>query len=223
MNRSERRVFAQVHKCFPRKRQYVLREAIHTLAQQGVIEYEAAQASPAKSTGNVWLAQEPFCMVTRSPREEDMLDTICQLERQANIFEAAYEALIEDKKELCETLAERAGELNRKNKEILTLRAELDRVHNEHSSDNHNNCKKDTTMATITLDMESMNVDSLGAKMQGVVIRAEVPDNDLPAFLTLVSKLTTNKEPHVCKCEASNGDKRPGTAAKSTAFAPDVD
>ena len=160
MNRSERRIFEQVRKCFPRKRQYVLREAIHTLAQQGIIEYEAAQASHAKSTVNVWLVQEPFC------------------------------------------------------------------------NDNHNNCKKETPMATITLDMESMSVDTLGAKMQGVVIRAEVPDSDLPDFLTLVSKLTTNKEPHVCKCEASNGDKRPGTAAtytsrdkpaKSDAFAPDVD
>ena len=112
------------------------------------------------------------------------------------------------------------------------------------ASDNHNNGKKETTMATITLDIETMNVDSLGAKMQGVIIRAEVPDSDLPAFLTLVSKLTTNrdlterrKESHVCKCEASNGDKRPGTAAtyhgrgrergtpdKPNAFAPvDVD
>ena len=95
-------------------------------------------------------------------------------------------------------------------------------------------------MATITLDIETMNVDNLGAKMQGVIIRAEVPDSDLPAFLTLVSKLTTNKESHVCKCEASNGDKRPGTAAtysdkvftdqlvsrgkrSGNAFAPNVD
>ena len=75
------------------------------------------------------------------------------------------------------------------------------------------NPTKEQTMATITLDIETMNVDSLGAKMQGVIIRAEVPDSDLPAFLTLVSKLATNKESHVCKCEASNGDKRPGTAA----------
>ena len=79
-------------------------------------------------------------------------------------------------------------------------------------SDNHNNGKKETTMATITLDIETMNVDSLGAKMQGVIIRAEVPDSDLPAFLTLASKLTTNKESHVCKCEVSNGDKRPKTS-----------
>ena len=67
-------------------------------------------------------------------------------------------------------------------------------------------------MATITLDIETMNVDNLGAKMQGVIIRAEVPDSDLPAFLTLVSNLTTNKESHVCKCEVSNGDKRPKTS-----------
>ena len=184
MNRSERRIFTQVRECFPRKRQCVLREAIHTLAQQGIIEYEAAQAFHAKSTVNVWLAQESVYS------ERDSL----------------Y-------------------------REILTLRAELDRVHDERSSDNHSNCKKEIPMATITLDMESMCVDTLGAKMQGVVIRAEVPDSDLPAFFTLVSKLPTNKEPHVCKCEASNGDKRPGTAAtyssrgkqSGNAFAPDLD
>ena len=135
----------------------------------------------------------------------DHVYTICQLEQEAD------------------ELTQLVGELYRERDQA---KAEYNRL-----ASRNNNPVKENTMATITLDIETMNVDSLGAKMQGVIIRAEVPDSNLPAFLTLVSKLTTNKESHVCKCEASNGDKRPGTAAtyssrgkrSGNAFAPDVD
>ena len=116
----------------------------------------------------------------------DHVYTICQLEQEAD------------------ELTQLVGELYRERDQA---KAEYNRL-----ASINNNPVKENTMATITLDIETMNVDSLGAKMQGVIIRAEVPNSDLPAFLTLVSKLTTNKESHVCKCEASNGDKRPQTS-----------
>ena len=181
--------------------------AVHTLAKAGLVEYEAhyhpdlilAWAAPLtdslhtkpKSAPAKCDKEEYLRRIVESTRREqdapnDMLDTICQLEQEAD------------------ERTQIVGELYR----------ERDQAKAEYNllASRNNNPVKENTMATITLDIETMNVDSLGAKMQGVIIRAEVPDSDLPAFLTLVSKLTTNKESHVCKCEVSNGDKRPQTS-----------
>lgn len=171
MNRSERRIFTQVHECFPRKRQYVLREAIHTLAQQGIIEYEAAQASHAKSTVNVWLAQESVCS------ERDSL-----------------------------------------HKEILTLRAELDRVHDERSSDNHNNCKKETTMAKLSIDVQNVTFGG-NIVIGSATLSVEVPDDAFATMAEMYERclpIIFGNVVHACKCEASNGDKRPGTTFTPT-------
>ena len=214
-NRTTRRLLEYLQKA-NRPKVIDIIESVHILAQAGLVEYEAYQvwpdmvlawaapltdslhtkpkSAPAKCDKEEYLRRivEGFDCKEKSTRREqdapkDMLDTICQLEQEAD------------------ELTQLVGELYRE--PVIKAKAEYTWL-----ASRNNNPVKENTMATITLDIETMNVDSLGAKMQGVIIRAEVPDSDLPAFLTLVSKLTTNKESHVCKCEASNGDKRPQTS-----------
>ena len=205
-NRTTRRLLEYLQKA-NRPKVIDIIESVHILAQAGLIEYEAYQVWPdmvlawaapltdslhtkPKSAPAKCDKEEYLRRIVESTRREqdapnDMLDTICQLEQEAD------------------ELTQLVGELYRERDQA---KAEYNRL-----ASRNNNPVKENTMATITLDIETMNVDSLGAKMQGVIIRAEVPNSDLPAFLTLVSKLTTNKESHVCKCEVSNGDKRPQT------------
>ena len=213
-NRTTRRLLEYLQKA-NRPKVIDIIESVHILAQAGLVEYEAYQVWPdmvlawaapltdslhtkPKSAPARCDKEEYLRHVVESTRREqdapnDMLDTICQLEQEAD------------------ELTQLVGELYRERDQAKAEYTWLASRNNNPVRDLTER-RKENTMATITLDIETMNVDSLGAKMQGVIIRAEVPNSDLPAFLTLVSKLTTNKESHVCKCEASNGDKRPQTS-----------
>lgn len=89
-------------------------------------------------------------------------------------------------------------------------------------------------MAKVSIDVQDVTLGG-GVAVGSAIISVEVPDDAFATIATMYERClplifgrTTHE--HVCKCEASNGDKRPGTVdrretgERSNAYAPmDVD
>ena len=97
---------------------------------------------------------------------------------------------------------------------------------------------KEQTMAKVSIDVQNITLGG-NIVVGSAIISVEVPDDAFATMATMYERclpLIFGRAVHVCKCEASNGDKRPGTAAtyhdrgkergtpaKANAFAPEVD
>ena len=90
---------------------------------------------------------------------------------------------------------------------------------------------KEQTMAKVSIDVQDVTLGG-GVVVGSAIISVEVPDDALAILATtyerclplIFSRAAHTTYEHVCKCEASNGDKRPGTRERSNAYAPmDVD
>ena len=92
-------------------------------------------------------------------------------------------------------------------------------------------------MAKVSIDVQDVTLGG-GVVVGSAIISAEVPDDVFATIATMYerclplifSRAAHTTYEHVCKCEASNGDKRPGTVdrretgERSNAYAPmDVD
>lgn len=201
MNRSERRIIEQVRNCYPRKRQYTLREAIHTLAQQGIIAYEAAQATRAPNIVNVWWTT-PLTGNEVDIKPEYLVEISENLRHNESLASARI-------KELEQLVAQ-------KDQEILTLRAELNRVHDEYTWLASRKLKptKEIVMAKFDLDMQ---VEVGGVKLGSVIVHIDVPDTAFDGLATVYKEALPIifgqiKRDVECRCAAHNGDKHPGTA-----------
>ena len=73
-------------------------------------------------------------------------------------------------------------------------------------------------MAKVSIDVQDVTL--YGVVVVGsAIISVEVPDDAFATIATMyerclpliLSRATRTVHEHVCKCEASNGDKRPGT------------
>lgn len=104
-----------------------------------------------------------------------------------------------------------------KDQEILTLRAEINRVHDEYTwfASRKQKPTKEQTMAKVSIDVQDVALGG-GVVVGSAIISVEVPDDAIATIATmyerclpLIFRRTTHE--HVCKCEASNGDKRPQT------------
>lgn len=79
---------------------------------------------------------------------------------------------------------------------------------------------KEQTMAKVSIDVQDVTLGG-GVMVGSAIISVEVPDDALAIMATtyerclplIFSRAVHTPHEHVCKCEASNGDKRPGTAA----------
>ena len=279
-NRVTRRLLTRLQKA-DRPQVVDITESVHILAQAGLVEYEAYQTWPdmvlawatpltgefdvkpacatvvvKKSTNDRVKAEakEYLRNVTESINREqnaprDMLITICQLDQLLDEAQRVSDLMTEEANSLHATV-------DQKDQEILTLRAELNRVHDEYTwlISRKQKPTKERTMAKFTISVDEITDDGLVVRgVQLSVDGVEVatveriarkfvdslgPYNATGAEVTGASPV----HEHVCKCEASNGDKRPGTAATyhdrstvdrrekergtpdtSSAFAPEVD
>ena len=83
-------------------------------------------------------------------------------------------------------------------------------------------------MAKVSIDVQDVILGG-GAVVGSAIISVEVPDDAFTTIATMYERCLPlifgrATHEHVCKCEASNGDKRPGTRERSNAYAPmDVD
>ena len=104
-----------------------------------------------------------------------------------------------------------------KDQEILTLRAELDRFHDEHPCLAPCEAKptKEIMMAKFDLDMQ--NVEVSGMKLGSIIVHIDVPDTAFDVLATVYKEALPIifgqiKRDVECRCAAHNGDKHPGTA-----------
>ena len=91
-------------------------------------------------------------------------------------------------------------------------------------------------MAKVSIDVQNVTLGS-NIVVGSAIISAEVPDDAFATMATMyerclpliLSRAARTVHEHGCKCEASNGDKRPGTVdrretgERSNAYAPTVD
>ena len=77
---------------------------------------------------------------------------------------------------------------------------------------------KEQTMAKVSIDVQDVTLWG-GVVVGSAIISVEVPDDAFATIATMyerclpliLSHTTHTTHEHVCKCEASNDDKRPGT------------
>ena len=86
-------------------------------------------------------------------------------------------------------------------------------------------------MAKVSIDVQDVTLGG-GVVVGSAIISVEVPDDAFATIATMYERclpLIFGRTTHVCKCEASNGDKRPGTVdrretrERSNTCAPTVD
>ena len=86
-------------------------------------------------------------------------------------------------------------------------------------------------MAKVSIDVQNVTLGS-NIVVGSAIISAEVPDDAFATMATMYERClplifgraTHTTHEHGCKCEASNGDKRPDTRERGNAYAPmDVD
>ena len=73
-------------------------------------------------------------------------------------------------------------------------------------------------MAKVSIDVQDVTLGG-GVVVGSAIISVEVPDDAIATIATMYEhclplifrRATHTTHEHVCKCEASNGDKRPGT------------
>ena len=73
-------------------------------------------------------------------------------------------------------------------------------------------------MAKVSIDVQDVTLGG-GVVVGSAIISVEVPDDAFATIATMYERClplifgraTHTTHEHVCKCEASNGDKRPGT------------
>ncbi len=73
-------------------------------------------------------------------------------------------------------------------------------------------------MAKVSIDVQDVTLGG-GVVVGSAIISVEVPDDAIATIATMYerclplifSRAVHTTHEHVCKCEASNGDKRPGT------------
>lgn len=76
-------------------------------------------------------------------------------------------------------------------------------------------------MAKVSIDVQNVTLGS-NIVVGSAIISAEVPDDAFATMATMyerclpliLSRATRTVHEHGCKCEASNGDKRPGTVGR---------
>ena len=108
-------------------------------------------------------------------------------------------------------------EVDQKDMEILTLRAELDRFHDEHPCLAPCEAKptKEIVMAKFDLDMQ--NVEVSGVKLGSIIVHIDVPDTAFDVLATVYKEALPLifgqiKRDVECRCAAHNEYKHPTTA-----------